>query len=342
MAVGAVGTTSRSSGAPAAAPKAATTDASLTADADGNLTLTPPPGKMPINISKGDEGRYHLSVGNQDIAFTPEQMKRLDIKATADNPIRMDANVDLALKVNGQAHERGPDGMAQKARGRGFESIPEVAGDAYAAPAAQAAQQKGAQRTPGLKAAQQVDAAQNTDASRAVRGNNWDSVGVPGRTREASAADRAERAQDAARAGDKAPPDVKKADEKRTDEKKTEEQKKPEEKKKPKEVQFVQVLDPGGGEGVDVKTMGDVIRVEEKVSIDRWKKFFANMAGGGGASGLDDGGMLNAAATEVAGVRAQAMEAQLAARALSQAADPSRVPVTQDTVATDNNTARQR
>lgn len=249
MAVSGVG---RSSGVSSAKSSSPITSASLSADAGGNLTLTPV-GDKPINISKGREGRYHVDVDGQDIAFTPEQMKRLDIDARAGNPVKLAHGVDIPVKINGVEHERGVDGAA-RAKGKGFESIPHIAGDRF-----DASTTSGAGAPQGSAALEQAG---KVDANRSVKGNNWDSAGVPhvGKAGEGG--------KDAAKAPEQA-----------KDAKEAEEEKK-KKKAKEKKVEVVHLVQPGEDK-VNIKNEGDTLKIEFIESLERWKRMMANMAGEG-------------------------------------------------------------
>lgn len=270
--------------------------ASLTADDDGNLTLRPV-GDHPINITKGGDHRYHVDVGNQDIAFTPEQMGRLDIQAGSGNRLRIDKNVDIPVKVNGQPC--GPDGPMEmeEARGRGYESIPELAGDKYTGPetrtpAATAALTAEPTGTPSTRTPQE---ARNTDANRVVTGHNWDNVGVPQKTDKATPTG----SPQTKRSGEETPNPAEK-----------EEAKKPE-KGKGKPVILMQ-LTTTGPEEVKVENDPDAIRIKIfKNEMDLWKKMMQNMQMGARNSIVLADANLNHVKADVAGLQANELAKRL-------------------------------
>ena len=306
MSVGGVGGAGSSRGVGSSRGAGGITSASLSADDSGNLTLSPV-GNAPINVSKGGDGRYHVDVAGQDIGFTPEQMNRLNIEAGPNNALKIAQNMDMPVQVNGQPHGTAGAMEAQKTPGKGFDSIAETAKDSFVASGQQANSAHNRPDVSGLNASQQVAEASKTDANRAVTSNNWDNAGVPpaGSTHGAHTIQAVENPATSQKAHEAKGP--------QNDPKGTDEAKKPEEEKKKKElkVEFVKITSPNEDK-VDIKPMGDTIRVEEHVSMEHWKKFYQNMQSGA-AGGLDSGAS-QAASTEVAGVRAQELEKQLAAR----------------------------
>jgi hypothetical protein len=263
--------------------------ASLKADDNGQLTLKPL-ANGPVDVSRGADGRYHVSLNRQDIAFTPEQMGRLDIQAGEKNPLRMAPDVDIPVKVNGQLHGPGGPLAAGGAPGKGFDSVPGVAGDAYVPPEGKAT--GGRTDARGLHAAQQLQDVERADASRAAAGNNWDSVGVP--ERPASA----EQVKDGAEAkvGEKGEKGQK-AD-------------KSEKEKKGKSVQVCNAP-TNGPDHVKAEDFGDMARITiYKNEMDIVNKVMTNMLPAARES-IELVDMRNKAEGAVAGMRAEGLAQML-------------------------------
>lgn len=252
--------------------------ATLTADDAGQLSLSPT-GNQPIDIGKGRDGRYHLNVGGQDIAFTPEQMSRLDVKAGPGNRVKMSADLDIPVSINGHPHVPGKSGQPEPVKPKGYDAVG-MGADRYETAAARS----GAR--PEIATPNAVAQADPGAAHRAVKGNNWDGVGVPGQ-------DGARHAQSPAQAQE-----AEKAHKPEPDE----EEKKPE--KKGKKFSVVRVFDPSSDQ-VQMKDTPEGTVMEIHESLNLWKKMMANMRGGDGLDASAGGG----AEAEIAGaLLAQGMQ----------------------------------